>query len=89
MPLLAKFNPTGSTLLYSTYLGGNADDVGYGIAVDTSGSAYVAGITQSDNFPTANAMQSSYEGSTDVFVTKLEPCRVYVSVFHISRSGIL
>ena len=70
---VAKFNPTGSTLLYSTYLGGNADDVGYGIAVDTSGSAYVAGITQSDNFPTANAMQSSYEGSTDVFVTKLNP----------------
>jgi hypothetical protein len=33
-------------------------------------SAYVAGITQSDNFPTANAMQPSYEGSTDVFVTK-------------------
>jgi len=70
---VTKFNPTGSTLLYSTYLGGNADDVGYGIAVDTSGSAYVAGITQSDNFPTANAMQSSYEGSTDVFVTKLNP----------------
>ena len=70
---VTKFNPTGSTLLYSTYLGGNADDVGYGIAVDTSGSAYVAGITQSDNFPTANPMQSSYEGSTDVFVTKLNP----------------
>ena len=70
---VAKFNPTGSALQYSTYLGGNADDVGYGIAIDTSGSAYVAGITQSDNFPTANAMQSSYEGSTDVFVTKLNP----------------
>jgi hypothetical protein len=70
---VTKFNPTGSALLYSTYLGGNADDVGYGIAVDASGSAYVAGITQSSNFPTANAMQSSYEGGTDVFVTKLTP----------------
>ena len=70
---VTKFNPTGSALLYSTYLGGNADDVGYGIAVDTSGSAYVAGITQSGNFPTANAMQSTYEGGTDVFVTKLTP----------------
>jgi len=68
---VAKFNPTGSALLYSTYLGGNADDVSYGIAVDTSGSAYVAGITQSNNFPTANAMQATYEGGTDVFVTKL------------------
>ena len=70
---VAKFNPAGSTLLYSTYLGGNADDVGYGIAVDSSGSAYVAGITQSDNYPTANPMQSSYEGGTDVFITKLNP----------------
>ena len=70
---VAKFNPAGSALLYSTYLGGNADDVGYGIAVDASGSAYIAGITQSDDFPTANAMQSSYEGGTDVFVTKLNP----------------
>jgi hypothetical protein len=70
---VAKFNPAGSALLYSTYLGGNADDVAYGIAVDASGSAYVAGITQSSNFPTANPMQSSYEGGTDVFVTKLTP----------------
>ncbi|MCI0724197.1 MAG: SBBP repeat-containing protein [Acidobacteria bacterium] len=68
---VTKFNPAGSTLLYSTYLGGNADDVGYGIAVDASGSAFVTGITQSDNFPTANAMQATYEGGTDVFVTKL------------------
>ena len=70
---VTKFNPTGAALIYSTYVGGNADDVGYGIAVDASGSAYVAGITQSDNFPTANAMQSTYEGGTDVFITKLNP----------------
>ncbi|HEU0005710.1 MAG TPA: SBBP repeat-containing protein, partial [Terriglobia bacterium] len=70
---VAKFNPAGSALLYSTYLGGDADDVAYGIAVDALGSAYVAGITQSSNFPTANPMQSSYEGGTDVFVTKLTP----------------
>ena len=70
---VAKFNPAGSALLYSTYLGGDADDVAYGIAVDAFGSAYVAGITQSSNFPTANPMQSSYEGGTDVFVTKLAP----------------
>ena len=70
---VTKFNPSGSSLLYSTYLGGGADDVSYGIAVDTSGSAYVAGITQSTNFPTVNAMQSTYEGGTDVFVTKLNP----------------
>jgi hypothetical protein len=70
---VTKFSPTGSTLLYSTYLGGDADDVGYGIAVDDAGSAYLTGITQSENFPTASALQNSYEGSTDVFVTKLTP----------------
>jgi Beta-propeller repeat len=70
---VSKFNPAGSALLYSTYLGGNADDVSYGIAVDASGNAYVAGITQSDNFPTASPMQASYEGGTDVFITKLNP----------------
>lgn len=70
---ITKFNSAGSTLLYSTYLGGNADDVSYSIAVDAAGSAFVTGITQSDNFPTANPLQSSYEGGTDVFVTKLDP----------------
>jgi len=70
---VSKFNPVGSALLYSTYLGGNADDVAYSVALDSSGSAYVAGITQSVDFPTANAMQASYEGGTDVFVTKLNP----------------
>jgi len=69
---ITKFNPTGSALLYSTYLGGDGNDVSYGIAVDAAGSAYVTGITESDNFPTASALQSSYEGSTDVFVTKLD-----------------
>ena len=70
---VTKFSATGSTLLYSTYLGGDADDVAYAIAVDAAGSAYLTGITQSDNFPTASALQNSYEGSTDVFVTKLTP----------------
>lgn len=70
---VAKFNPAGSTLLYSTYLGGDADDVSYSISVDAAGSAYVAGITQSENFPTAAALQGAYEGGTDVFVTKLTP----------------
>jgi hypothetical protein len=70
---VTKFNPDGSTLLYSTYLGGDADDVGYSIAIDGSGSAYVTGITQSENFPVLSGTQNSYEGGTDVFVTKLTP----------------
>jgi uncharacterized repeat protein (TIGR01451 family) len=59
-------------LVYSTYLGGNNYEVGYRIAVDASGSAYVTGTTGSTDFPTAGAYQP-YRGSWDVFVTKLDP----------------
>jgi hypothetical protein len=50
---IAKFDRTGSTLLYCTYLGGSGDDRGMSIAVDAAGNAYVAGSTSSLNFPVA------------------------------------
>src|SRR5207237_6597968 len=58
-----------------TYLGGSGDEGGYGIAVDASGNAYVAGITDSTDFPTtAGAFQPTFGGgSGDAFVTKLAP----------------
>jgi hypothetical protein len=70
---VTKLNATGSApLLYSTYLGGSDLDVGYGIAVDSSGSAYVTGRTSSTNFPTtADAFQTANAGNEDAFVTKL------------------
>jgi uncharacterized protein (TIGR03437 family) len=69
---VTKLNAAGSALVYSTYLGGSGDDSGHGIAVDSSGSAYVTGYTTSSNFPTANALQPSYGGGKcDAFVTKL------------------
>jgi hypothetical protein len=58
-------------LVYSTYLGGNGDDGGFGIAVDSTGSVYVAGYTSSTNFPTRNPFQPASGGPTDVFVSKL------------------
>jgi large repetitive protein len=67
---VAKFAAAGSSLAYSTYLGSNGDDRGYGIAANSSGSAYVTGYTASSNFPTANAYDSSYNTNTDAFVTK-------------------
>jgi hypothetical protein len=71
---VTKFNPTGSALVYSTYLGGNGDDYGAGIAVDTAGNAHVTGYTSSSNFPTtAGAFQTIFGGSYDAFVTKLNP----------------
>lgn len=56
---VAKFNNTGTGLIYCTYLSGSGDDLASGIAVDSSGSAYIAGYTSSPNFPTtAAAFQS-------------------------------
>lgn len=68
---VTKLNPTGSALLYSTYLGGSGDDVAYGVAVDTSGNAHIAGDTGSTNFPTANPLQAASAGNYDAFVAKL------------------
>ncbi len=70
---VAKLNSSGSSLIYSTFLGGNGVDQGQGIAADLLGNAYVTGKTCSDNFPTANAIQPTYQGGCDVFVTKLNP----------------
>jgi hypothetical protein len=81
---VAKLNSTGSALVYSTYLGGSYDDIGFGIAADSSGNAYVTGATSSTDFPTANPLQGSYAGGIcgspsmyypcpDAFVTKLDP----------------
>jgi hypothetical protein len=70
----AKFSPTGSQLIYSTYLGGNGGqlgDIGYGVATDLQGNTYVTGRTDSANFPVANAYQPSIRGSANAFVTKL------------------
>ncbi len=70
---VTKFDPSGRTLAYSTYLGGGGTDIGYGIAVDSSGSAYVTGWTDSTDFPTQNPYHGSYgAGQYDAFVTKLD-----------------
>jgi hypothetical protein len=70
---VTKLNAAGSSLAYSTYLGGNGDDDSYWIAVDGAGSAYVAGETDSRNFPTTVGAfdRSSDQLSGDAFVTKL------------------
>ncbi len=69
---VTKLNASGSGLVYSTFLGGNTGDEGLDIAVDSSGNAYVAGGTQSSNFPTtAGAYDTSFSGSSDAFVTKV------------------
>ena len=70
---VAKFSPSGKHV-YSTFLGGSADDAAFGIAADASGNAYVTGLTQSSNFPTTlNTFQPKLAGSQNAFVTKLAP----------------
>jgi hypothetical protein len=70
---VAKINPSGSGLVYSTYLGGNGEDRGFRIAVDAAGSAYITGDTDSPDFPTASPLQSAGGGRADAFIVKLNP----------------
>ena len=73
---ICKLDPDGK-IVYSTYLGGDSEDIGYDIAVDLSGNAYVTGKTISSNFPVVNAYQQSikifdYSWGSDVFITKIK-----------------
>ncbi len=71
---VAKVNPAGTALIYSTFLGANANDVALSVAVDGGGNAYICGETGSGNFPvTTGAFQTKPAGSSDAFVTKLNP----------------
>ena len=68
-----KLDADGSELLYSTYFGGAGMEIGYGIAVDSDGNAYVAGETDSTDFPMVSAFQEANAGLSDGFVVKLDP----------------
>jgi hypothetical protein len=70
---VAKLNPSGSGLVFSTYLGGSASDLGSAIAVDPAGYIYVTGYSFSSDFPVVNAFQSQWSGNSDAFVTKFAP----------------
>jgi Beta-propeller repeat len=76
---VTKLSPSGSALVFSTYLGGSSREEGKGIAVDSSGNAYVTGTTSSGDFPTANPFQaacnqcgSGYPFSRDAFIAKIK-----------------
>ncbi len=70
---VTKLNASGTTILYSTYLGGSNYDQGNAITVDSSGSAYITGDTSSTNFPVLNAYQATSHGQQDAFIAKLSP----------------
>lgn len=90
---VTKLDPTGHTILYSTYLGGDQDDEAHGVGVDAAGNAYVGGEVYSTNFPTTTgAFQETYGISGDGNVTKLSPAgdTIVWSTFTGGRaSGVL
>ena len=70
-------DPTGTGLLYSTYLGGSTDDYGSGIAVDSAGDVYVTGSTDSTNFlVTPSAFHVTYRGGVDAFAAKFSSVEI-------------
>jgi hypothetical protein len=71
---VTELNPSGNALVYSTYLGGSGSffELGLGIAVDSSGNAYITGSTRSSTFPTRNAFQATLLGNADAFVTRVD-----------------
>ncbi len=70
---VAKLNATGSSLGFSTYLGGRADDAAVGVGVDGAGNVYVAGPTDAIDFPQRNPLPPRFGGTASNFVTALTP----------------
>src|SRR5450432_3890625 len=68
---VAKLDPSGSNLVYADYIGGNSQDFGYAIALDSNKEVYVTGSTASSDFPVVKPYQGSYPGSFNAFLTKI------------------
>jgi hypothetical protein len=88
---VTKFNPSGSTILTNTYIGGIGSDNAYAIDVDSNGNAYVAGETYSPDFPMMNARQTANStnggNNSEGFVTKLDASGgIIYSTYHGSPS---
>lgn len=99
---VAKLNPSGSAVLYCTYLGGSVNDMGLGIAVDSTGNAFVAGWTDSTDFPVTNdAAQRAMAGDGgqqpfilfgDGFLSEIDPTGtklLYSTYFGGSRDDLI
>jgi hypothetical protein len=70
---VAKLDPTGASLVFSTYLGGAGDDNAEAVAVGPAGKAVLKGVTESSNFPVMNALIPAFRGIRDAFIAQLAP----------------
>ncbi len=70
---LTRLSPSGSELVFSTYIGGAMSDFLMGCAIESDGGVAIAGTTQSDDFPTANAFQPALAGSRSGIVARINP----------------
>jgi hypothetical protein len=68
---LAVLSPDGQQLVYGSYLGGSGSDEGHDVALDAAGNIYLTGYTESTNFPVRNAVQGTFGGLRDAFVTRI------------------
>ena len=84
---LATISADGSTLLYSTFLGGSMVEQAYDIALDSAGNRYLFGQTMSTDFPAVNAVQPTLGGLADAFVAKLSPAGSLAYATYLGGSG--
>jgi uncharacterized repeat protein (TIGR01451 family) len=79
---VSKLNPTGTALIWSTYLGGNGDDYLYGLALDSNRTVYASGDSCSSNFPLKAQIQNWVATTSD------RPCQLFVTTLSGSLSSI-
>jgi uncharacterized protein (TIGR03437 family) len=85
---LTRLNPNGTGVLFSTFLGGRGSDLGRVVTVDNAGNAYVAGVTNSINFPLQGPIQSTFLGGPqDLFLSKFTPTGTLAYSTYLGGSG--
>ena len=72
-PYIARLNPTGTAMMYATYVGGSLRDEAHAVAVDAAGNAYIAGVARSSDFPTRAPLRAALSGGSDAFLAKVNP----------------
>lgn len=89
---ILKFNPAGTSLIYSTYLGGGNSEFAHSLIVNQNNELYVLGTTSSNNYPTANGFQSNYNGGTNVEINGISfsaGTDIVISRFNANGTALL